>query len=438
MAYSKRTRTSTVRWAVVLRMLILFWRSYGLYTMYRCTAQLKSWNTKRKLLLFVRCPYKKPMYKGGVPAHRAHRKLPHMGMRPVVDLNNKELWNLTANELSDSNQDALQRHKFLTLVEGEAITVTHEFVLIGVETLDIATEISHYLNSPVTGDTHDEYIVCGKLQDQPVIAFIEKGSGYDYNSDASIITTDIVIEIKVTLTGNRTALSTIVSNLTAKFGNSKVARVRWWYQGTRVTDKVVMFLNPLTTTLHKEFYPDINDSTPHAYLQRFLSSDASVLMMHGMPGTGKTTLLRHLIVDHQLQADIVYDEQLMDKDDIFQSFIFGKSSLLIIEDADNILIARETNNSMMARFLNVSDGLIKLPNKKLIFTTNLTDFGRVDPALIRQGRCFDVLHTRALEYEEAVDACRVSNLPIPLEQKSYTLAELFSQQANRSLRKVGF
>src|SRR5882672_600079 len=371
------------------------------------------------------------------PPNRAPRKPPHMEMRPMVDLSYKELWNLTGSEISDSNQEDLQRHKFLCLAEGEAITITHEFILIGVEVLDVATEVSNYLNAPATGDTHNEYIICGKLKDQPVIAFIEKGSGYDYNSDATIIE-NITVEIKVTLTGHRTALSTIISDLTSKFGNYKVAKVRWWYQGTRGTDKVVMFLNPLTTTLHKEFYPDLKDSTPHAYLQRFLGSDASILMMAGVPGTGKTSMLRHLIVDYKLQADIVYDEQLMDKDDVFQSFIFGKSSLLIIEDADNILTARETSNSMMARFLNVSDGLIKLPNKKLIFTTNLTDFGRVDPALIRQGRCFDVLHTRELEYEEAIDACRVANLPIPLEQKPYTLAELFSQQENRSLRKVGF
>src|SRR5882672_12572079 len=106
--------------------------------------------------------------------------------RTMVDLSYKELWNLTGSEISDSNQEDLQRHKFLCLAEGEAITTTHEFILIGVEVLDVATEISIYLNAPVTGDTNNEYIICGKLKDQPIIAFIEKGSGYDYNSDATI------------------------------------------------------------------------------------------------------------------------------------------------------------------------------------------------------------------------------------------------------------
>jgi ATP-dependent 26S proteasome regulatory subunit len=42
----------------------------------------------------------------------------------------------------------------------------------------------------------------------------------------------------------------------------------------------------------------------------------------------------------------------------------------------------------MSRFLNISDGLIKLPNKKLVFTTNVTNFENIDSALLRPGRCF--------------------------------------------------
>jgi hypothetical protein len=68
---------------------------------------------------------------------------------------------------------------------------------------------------------------------------------------------------------------------------------------------------------------------------------------------------------------------------------------------------------MMAKFLNVSDGMIKLPGKKTIFTTNLDNIRNVDSALICSGRCFDVLTFRAFTYNEAIDVCRVANLLDP-------------------------
>jgi len=112
---------------------------------------------------------------------------------------------------------------------------------------------------------------------------------------------------------------------------------------------------------------------------------------------------------------------------------------MIIEDADTILSSREDDgNKLMSRFLNVSDGLIKLPNKKLVFTTNISDFTKVDPALLRPGRCFGVLHTRLLNLNEAQAAARVANLPIPTEKKEYSLAELFNQGQGGQVRRIGF
>jgi ATP-dependent 26S proteasome regulatory subunit len=92
----------------------------------------------------------------------------------------------------------------------------------------------------------------------------------------------------------------------------------------------------------------------------------------------------------------------------------------------------------MSRFLNVADGLIKLPNKKLVFTTNLTDFARVDSALLRPGRCFGVMKTRELNLVEAQAAAKAAKLPIPIEKREYTIAELFNQGQGSKVRKIGF
>ncbi len=365
--------------------------------------------------------------------HDIIRKKP----QEMKELTSKELWKLDGFEVADSNAGSVLRHRFLTQVDGEAITIEREFTLTGVDTLDVATEISRILDAPVTGDQNNEYVVCGDSHsDGSVLATIEKKSDYEHVDGANIVH-DGTIQIKLYLTGNRYALELVMNTLNAKFVQADVGKIRWWYKGSHGNDKSIVFLKPLNTKLHAEFYPGMGD--PHDYLQSFLDSEQAVLLIAGLPGSGKTSLLRHLIMDYKLQADVVYDENLMDKDQVFQDFLFSQSTLLIIEDADSILLPRESNNSMMARFLNISDGIIKLPKKKLVFTTNISDFSKVDEALIRPGRCFDVLHTRELTYEEAIEACRVADLPIPLVNKSYTLAMLFNQESgDRNIRKVGF
>jgi hypothetical protein len=96
---------------------------------------------------------------------------------------------------------------------------------------------------------------------------------------------------------------------------------------------------------------------------------------------------------------------------------------------------------MIARFLNVSDGLIKFPNKKVIFTTNLDDFKKVDEALLRPGRCFGMIKCRALTFEEAVAAAKVAGLKPPERARDYTIAELFNPDTQLEMgepRRIGF
>ena len=97
---------------------------------------------------------------------------------------------------------------------------------------------------------------------------------------------------------------------------------------------------------------------------------------------------------------------------------------------------------LRARFLNVSDGLIKFPAKKVIFTTNLDDFKKVDEALLRPGRCYGMIRCRALTYEEAGAAAKVAGLKLPEKTRDYTIAELFNPDTQIELisetRKVGF
>ena len=105
---------------------------------------------------------------------------------------------------------------------------------------------------------------------------------------------------------------------------------------------------------------------------------------------------------------------------------------LIIEDADEFLTKRESGNTSMKRLLNIADGLTSNKEKKVIFTSNITNLNSIDSALLRPGRCYDAVKFEHLNTEQATKAAQDLELDLSLIVKSsYTLAELFAIKNNK-------
>jgi hypothetical protein len=193
-----------------------------------------------------------------------------------------------------------------------------------------------------------------------------------------------------------------------------------------------------------EMYPFLNGESLESYYDRYMSSSANILLLIGPPGTGKTTFIRGLLAHRSCSAIVTYDAGILEKDGFFARFIEDDSEVMVLEDSDAFLKSRSDGNTMMHRFLNVGDGLVTTKGKKMIFSTNLPSIRDIDSALVRPGRCFDIVHFDQLNAEQAGVLAKKLGVSLPGEAKDkYSIAEVFNEQthtAEKALnqRKVGF
>ncbi|WP_246042650.1 DUF5925 domain-containing protein [Streptomyces globosus] len=162
-----------------------------------------------------------------------------------------------------------------------------------------------------------------------------------------------------------------------------------------------------------------------------------LLLLHGPPGTGKTSALRTLARSWRdwCQVDCVLDpERLFNDIGYLMDIAIGEDDgsargrwrLLLLEDCDELIRgeARHTAGQALSRLLNLTDGLLGQGRNVLVGVTTNEDLERLHPAVVRPGRCLARIEVGRLTHGESAEWLGTQE-DVPRE--GATLAELYAR-----------
>lgn len=176
---------------------------------------------------------------------------------------------------------------------------------------------------------------------------------------------------------------------------------------------------------------------------KWITSDKKgIVIMHGIPGTGKSTYIRHL--SYKTTKTIIYippDMTSVISQPDFVTFITQyPNSVILIEDAENVVKTRSTySDQAVSNLLNLSDGLLSDCLKLQIICTFNSDISNVDQALLRPGRLEAKYEFGKLNEDKV--RLLIKKHGLDFEPKAATIAELFNQESlvvESGKTKVGF
>lgn len=212
-------------------------------------------------------------------------------------------------------------------------------------------------------------------------------------------------------------------------------------------------------TMIGKSYNDSFKTTHDLVLNSIDGEKSGLILLHGDPGTGKTSYLKQIIARGGKRKLIFIPPYLASSlsDPAFVGFVRKEmsGSVLVIEDAEDVLYDRDAktgSGSAVSNLLNISNGIMGDALNILIVATFNTDLNNVDKALLRKGRLIaeykfteltaDKADELAIELygEDKIVDLSTANTP---EGRKRTLANIYNcdtvqPRTADTKRKIGF
>ena len=202
--------------------------------------------------------------------------------------------------------------------------------------------------------------------------------------------------------------------------------------------------------IRNNYTPDVQDEFANL-LVRMNDSRSGLIVLNGPPGTGKTHLIRALLTELKgKRGGLVCVPPitfLTDISKLLDAVSAKTSSLVVFEDLGDVLTSAASSEhvEVFSNLVNVTDGLLSLLNDSLLLLSFNTDIGKINPAILRPGRCIGQIEIGELPVAQARDILLDDNLELNLSKQSYTLADIYEMKrvrhtldANKSQNHVGF
>lgn len=176
-------------------------------------------------------------------------------------------------------------------------------------------------------------------------------------------------------------------------------------------------------------------------------NDKGIVLLHGEPGTGKTTYIKYLTTlvkdKHMIFVPPMMAESLTDPS-IIPFLMDYKNSILIIEDAEKVLGSRETGSmgQSTSNLLNLTDGILgDCLNIQIIATFN-TKRDNIDDAFMRKGRLIAEHKFEKLNVEDTNKLLEHLKKDIVVDQEM-ALSDIYNidtelHKSTKEKSKIGF